>query len=191
MANNTTKVKEKKKGTTFILALFFGWLGFHRFYVGKIFTGLIWFFTFGLFGIGWFFDIFLILIGKFTKKQANESNKKMKIDVSSLEVEQDFHTKVVGVTFDNDDGSSRQEIIKKCKVGDSIIFKPVPTEKYPEAIGVFTTTGEQLGHVNADLAHKLNDKHTMNLMNVTISNITGRGKGKSVGCNLHVIIYKN
>ena len=131
------------------------------------------------------------LFSKFAKKQADKSNKKMKIDISSLEIEQDFHTKVVGVTFDNDDGSSRQEIIKKCKVGDSIIFKPVPAEKYPEAIGVFTTTGEQFGYVNAELARKLKSKYAMNLMNVRISNITGGGKGKSLGCNLHVIIYKN
>lgn len=38
----------------------FGFLGSHRFYYGKPITGTIWFFTLGLFFIGWFIDLFLI-----------------------------------------------------------------------------------------------------------------------------------
>ena len=38
----------------------FGFTGAHRFYYGKPITGAIWFFTFGLLGIGWFIDVFLI-----------------------------------------------------------------------------------------------------------------------------------
>lgn len=38
----------------------FGFLGAHRFYYGKPVTGTIWFFTFGLLGIGWLIDLFLI-----------------------------------------------------------------------------------------------------------------------------------
>jgi len=34
-----------------------GWLGFHRFYLGKIGTGLLWMFTGGLFGIGSIYDL--------------------------------------------------------------------------------------------------------------------------------------
>ena len=37
-----------------------GWLGMHRFYYGKPITGTIWFFTGGLFLIGWIIDLFLI-----------------------------------------------------------------------------------------------------------------------------------
>ena len=38
----------------------FGFMGSHRFYYGKPITGTIWFFTLGLFFIGWIIDLFLI-----------------------------------------------------------------------------------------------------------------------------------
>ena len=37
-----------------------GFAGIHRFYLGKPISGLIWFFTWGLFGIGQIFDLLLI-----------------------------------------------------------------------------------------------------------------------------------
>ena len=38
----------------------FGFMGAHRFYYGKQISGAIWFFTLGLFFIGWIIDLFLI-----------------------------------------------------------------------------------------------------------------------------------
>ena len=42
------------------IAWIFGFMGAHRFYFGKPVTGTIWFFTLGLFFIGWIIDLFLI-----------------------------------------------------------------------------------------------------------------------------------
>jgi Tfp pilus assembly protein PilF len=52
----------KSKGTAYLLWLIsiFGWLGFHHFYLGKIFKGLIWIFTGGVFGIGSLIDLFTL-----------------------------------------------------------------------------------------------------------------------------------
>ncbi len=47
------------KSAGYILWLF-GFTGSHRFYYGKQITGTIWFFTFGLLGIGWLIDLILI-----------------------------------------------------------------------------------------------------------------------------------
>lgn len=38
----------------------FGFMGAHRFYYGRPWTGTLWFFTLGLFFIGWIIDLFLI-----------------------------------------------------------------------------------------------------------------------------------
>jgi TM2 domain-containing membrane protein YozV len=38
----------------------FGFTGSHRFYYGRPVSGTIWFFTLGLFLIGWLIDVFLI-----------------------------------------------------------------------------------------------------------------------------------
>lgn len=59
MENYTGK---KSTGTAYLLFFFclFGLCGFHRFYLGKIGTGIIYLFTFGLLGIGLIFDLFAL-----------------------------------------------------------------------------------------------------------------------------------
>lgn len=53
----------------YYLTLFFGPLGFHRFALGKIMSGLLYFFTGGLFLAGWFLDLLQLFLGMQTDKQ--------------------------------------------------------------------------------------------------------------------------
>lgn len=51
----------KNKWVAFLLCLFLGEFGAHKFYEGKIGMGIIYLLTVGLFGIGWFVDCIRIL----------------------------------------------------------------------------------------------------------------------------------
>lgn len=59
VAENVKKLKNK--WLSFFLCLFFGYWGVHKFYEGKILLGIVYFFTCGLFFIGWFVDIIRLL----------------------------------------------------------------------------------------------------------------------------------
>ena len=54
------KLNDTHSKTMGYLLWIFGFTGAHRFYYGKPISGTIWFFTGGLFMIGWFIDLFLI-----------------------------------------------------------------------------------------------------------------------------------
>lgn len=56
---------------TLILCVFFGALGAHRFYVGKVGTGILQLFTAGGYFIWVFVDLIHILTGKFTDSEGN------------------------------------------------------------------------------------------------------------------------
>jgi TM2 domain-containing membrane protein YozV len=58
-------MSDKRVRPLFLLALFFGFFGVHRFYAGKVITGVLQLLTFGGFGIWWLIDLLLIVCGVF------------------------------------------------------------------------------------------------------------------------------
>ncbi len=68
-------MSNKSRLVAFLLAFFLGVLGIHRFYVGKIGTGVIWLLTGGLLGVGVLVDWIVILCGNFKDKEGNKLEK--------------------------------------------------------------------------------------------------------------------
>ena len=60
---------EKSFVSTLLLCLLLGFLGAHRFYVGKIVSGVFMLLTFGGFGIWSFIDLIIIACGNFRDKE--------------------------------------------------------------------------------------------------------------------------
>ena len=54
-------IRVKNKWIAFVLCLFFGYFGIHKFYEGKIGLGILYMFTMGLFSIGWLIDCISLL----------------------------------------------------------------------------------------------------------------------------------
>lgn len=69
---NDPDASPKNKWVAFFLCLFLGVIGAHRFYVGKIGTGILYIFTVGVFSIGALIDLICILCGSFRDADAKK-----------------------------------------------------------------------------------------------------------------------
>lgn len=69
----------KKKSTATLLCLFLGMLGVHRFYVGKIGTGIVQLVTGGGFGIWLLIDLINLICGRF-----RDANDKLLVDCPNI-----------------------------------------------------------------------------------------------------------
>jgi uncharacterized RDD family membrane protein YckC len=65
-------VSNKSKSTTFLLCYFLGGLGVHRFYLGKLITGILMLLTGGGLLIWWLVDLYLVASGKLKDKEGND-----------------------------------------------------------------------------------------------------------------------
>ena len=69
-------MSEKDWLVALLLCIFLGGFGAHKFYVGKIGTGVIYLLSVGLLGIGWLVDLILILIQRFTDSEGKVLKQK-------------------------------------------------------------------------------------------------------------------
>lgn len=69
--NNVT-MSPKSRAAVCLLCFFFGCFGVHRFYVGKIGTGILQLCTLGLFGIWALIDLIIAICGEFTDQDGKK-----------------------------------------------------------------------------------------------------------------------
>lgn len=107
-----------------ILCVFFGFFGVHKFYRGKNGLGVLYLFTFGLFFFGWAIDSVLLLI-KVIKliqnKQPETQTSSAQRGHNTPQITSKYKLitfKVVGVTYKNEDGQSRQRLLRRFKWKD-------------------------------------------------------------------------
>jgi len=65
-------MSDKKILPTFLLCFLFGVFGAHRFFVGKIGTGILQLITIGGLGIWMMIDLIIIITGSFTDKEGKK-----------------------------------------------------------------------------------------------------------------------
>jgi hypothetical protein len=66
---NGEAISPRSRLAALLLCFFLGALGIHRFYVGKIGTGILWLITLGFLGIGALIDFIMIIVGAFRDKE--------------------------------------------------------------------------------------------------------------------------
>ena len=95
---------------------------------------------------------------------------------------------VWGTAYTNENGTSRQTYIAKLKVGEDLLFKPAPTQEYPDTIGVFTKKGEQIGFIGYKDLNELRGMFAKNKASVTVAAIEKGGRG--LGVTMLIKVYK-
>ena len=111
-----------------------------------------------------------------------------------------FFTKVVGVSHKNDDGTSRQKLIRRLKEGEQLDVLRDPDNKYDRnAIVVCAKFGilrrrKQLGFLSAELAEEYAPLlDAGGRIDAEVSSVTGGGGWlwwkKLYGLNIRVTVY--
>ena len=103
-----------------------------------------------------------------------------------------FYTKIVGVTFKNDDGSSRQNILETLSKLNSdnrdIVLKREPENAYDKNAIAIYFKNSRIGFFSKELAKEISIEMDKGVnYTASISTITGGGD-YSFGCNIKVDI---
>ena len=113
------ELSQKEFLPTFLLCFFFGGLGIHRFYVGKIGTGVLMILTIGGLGLWIIIDLIMILIGSFrdidghivkynSGNKVTSSNNKIGI---AAEIEQLASLKEKGILSEEEFSQKKKELL--------------------------------------------------------------------------------
>ena len=108
---------------------------------------------------------------------------------ASPTVECYLRTQLMGTAFINADGSSRQSILKDTAAGDVVVCRTISHRYEPDAIGVFTVNGRQLGYLDAAFIRTVRDRYPNRQIGVCVERING-GNGLPYTCDVRVAVFR-
>ena len=133
------------------------------------------------------------------EQQRREAERqRMQAAVGSLTKVSSFHTKVVGVTYQNSDGSDRQRIIRDLvrngglNTGTELQLIPEPTNPYDHnCIRVVAANGQQIGNLSRDIAAQVAPQiKSGDVFRAFVSSQTGGDVGFAYGINILLERYQ-
>ena len=105
-----------------------------------------------------------------------------------------IRTKIVGVTFDNPDGRSRQRIIRRCKAGEDLYLDwELDNQFDKDATAVRRRKNDQqLGYLSRDLAPQIVSYQQRGFQfSVEIINLTGGTRSETtLGANIEIGVFE-
>ena len=101
-------------------------------------------------------------------------------------VRETIRTKVKGVTFDNEDGTNRQDILSRVFEHDQLEIEKYQYNGKPAAY--VKCNGEIIGNISADLAESLAQRYPDAQYEARIIELTGGDEGRTLGCNIEIDI---
>lgn len=101
-----------------------------------------------------------------------------------------YDVKVVGVTYDNDDGSSRQEILSRTDRCDPLFIDYFEYCGSP-AYSVNNLDGETIGNLPKELSAEIYKKYPDSSLDARVVEILGGDDGLKYGCMIHIDVLSN
>lgn len=160
----------KNKTIALILCVLLGYLGIHRFYVGKTKSGVVYLLTAGLCGIGWIVDIILICTDKFSGITTTQRTyMPQSTQIQAVPIPQNFQAQTTPVAstyvpmpffppISNGNGLKYEYENDLCMInitaaelgaelGGEITFKQEPENAYDENAVAIWQNGRKLGYI--------------------------------------------
>lgn len=192
---------KQKALTEFVITVFAGWIGVHKFKQGKVGIGILYLFTFGLFYVGWIYDIIQSWkTYKYACRVQSQSGvaapTPANVAPAPVQNTDTFTFKAAGVTFNNG-RKTRQAILRKIYWRDEPFLRVSYTLREYDfngspAIGIYAN-GEQIGNVPKDdvsFVLPLLDKITKISVNVSGGGQTESGENINFGAAVTITYTK-
>lgn len=97
--------------------------------------------------------------------------------------------RIVGVSFKNDDGSSRQRIISKLESGDPLCLEHYDYSGEP-AYSVTTLDDECIGNLPKDLSFDIFNHYRDYSIDASVNDVIGGEDGQKYGCVIDIDFYE-